>query len=558
MSERLRIVVVGGVAAGPKAAARARRLAPEADITIVEKDKLLSYAGCGLPYYISGLVEDRRELMATPIGVLRDPAFFAGVKDIKVLNETEAVAIDRETRELEVRHLPSGATQRLPYDRLIIATGAEPVEPPIPGNDLQNVLRLKRLEDADRFRELMTGPSCPSVVIIGGGLIGMEMTEAVTTCGGAVTVVEMLPQVLTMLDVEIAALVEKHMRRVGVKVLTSTRVERLEGDEEGRVRSVVTSAGETPAQLVLLSIGLRPNVALARAAGLLIGPSGGIHVNEYLQTSDPSIYAAGDCAEKRCAIRGTSCFLPLGSVANKEGRVAGSNAVGHVERFPGVSGATAVKIFDWNVGRAGLTVQQARELGLAVVSATVSAPDRPHYYPGAAPIILKLVAEKATRRLVGIQGVGPGEVIKRIDVAVTAMTAGMTVDEVANLDLAYAPPYSEAMDVLIHAANALRNKFDGLLSGLTAAELQAKLAAGEDFTLLDVRTPDEHEAGAILGSVLIPLGALRRRAAEVPRDKPVVIYCKTSLRAYEAARMLSGLGYEQVAILEGGMFAWPY
>ncbi len=437
MAEPLRIVVVGGVAAGPKAAARARRLAPEAEITIVERDEVLSYAGCGLPYYISGMVENRNELMATPIGVLRDPEFFAKVKNVNVLNETEAVAIDPEAKELEVRHLPTGASRHLPYDRLIIATGAEPVDPPIPGNDLENVLQLKRVEDADHFRALMVSRSCPSVVIIGGGLIGMEMTEAVTERHCAVTIIEMLPQVLPMLDADMAALVEKHMREVGVGVLTATRVERIEGDENGKVRSVVTSDGEVPAQLVLMSVGIRPNVELARHAGLLIGPSGGIHVNEYMQTSDPSIYAAGDCAEKSCFARGTPCFLPLGSVANKEGRVAGSNAVGHAERFPGVAGTTALKVFDWNLGRAGLSVQQAGELGVPVISATVSAPDRAHYYPGAEPIVLKLVAERATRRLIGIQGAGTGDVIKRIDVAVTAMTAGMTVDQVANLDLAH-------------------------------------------------------------------------------------------------------------------------
>jgi len=558
MADELRIVVVGGVAAGPKAAARARRIDPEAEITIVERDEVLSYAGCGLPYYISGMIEDRNDLMATPIGVLRDPEFFARVKGINVLNRTEAVAIDRENRELEVRHLPTGEVRRLPWDRLIIATGAEPVNPPIPGNDLGNVLQLKRLEDADRFRAEVLSGACPSVVIIGGGLIGMEMTEAVTECGSAVTIVEMLPHVLPMLDPDMAALVEKHMREKSATVLTGTRVERIEGDDNGHVAQVVTTAGTVPAQLVLQSVGIRPNVDLGRAAGLLIGPSGGIYVNEYMQTSDPGIYAAGDCAEKSCFVRGTACFLPLGSVANKEGRVAGSNAVGHVERFPGVAGTAALKVFDWNVGRAGLSVTQADEMGIPVLSATVSAPDKPHYYPGTKPIVLKLVAERATRRLIGIQGVGEGEVIKRIDVAVTALTAGMTVDEVATLDLAYAPPYSEAMDVLIHAANVLRNKLDGLLRGVTSLELHEALEAGEDITLLDVRTPRELEAGAIPGSTLIPLGALRVRAAEVPREGRVVAYCKTSLRAWEACRLLSAFGHDNLEILDGGMLAWPY
>ncbi len=558
MSEPLRIVVVGGVAAGPKAAARARRLAPDAEITIVERDEILSYAGCGLPYYISGMVEDRNDLMATPIGVLRDPDFFARVKGINVLNRTEAVAIDREARELEVRDLRTEEVRRLPYDRLILATGAEPIDPPIPGNDLENVLQLKRVEDADRLRAEMEGDACPLVAIIGGGLIGMEMTEAFTECGRSVSIIEMLPHVLPMLDADMSALVEQHMREVGVNVLTSTRVEAIEGDGDGQVARVQTTSGTVRAQLVLESVGIRPNVELARDAELLIGPSGGIHVNDYMQTTDPNIYAAGDCAEKSCFIRGTECFLPLGSVANKEGRVAGSNAVGHIERFPGVAGSTALKAFDWNVGRAGLSVSQAEELGIPVVSATVSAPDRPHYYPGTKPIILKLVAEKASRRLIGIQGVGEGEVIKRVDVAVTAMTAGLTIDQVANLDLAYAPPYSEALDVIIHAANTLRNKLDGLLEGTTSLELHERMEAGEDITLIDVRTPEEHEEGAIPGSTLIPLGSLRERTDEVPREGSVVLYCHTSLRAWEACTILGSRGYGNLQILDGGILAWPF
>lgn len=553
-----RIVVIGGVAAGPKAAARARRLDPDAEITIVEKDELLSYAGCGLPYYISGLIEDRRQLMATPIGVLRDPKFFAQVKNIRVLNKTRAVSIDRKAKEIEAVGLDSGEALRLPYDKLILATGASPIEPPIPGRDLQNVWQLKQVEDADRFRDYLQRAACPQVVIIGGGLIGMEMTEAVVACKGGVTVVEMLPHVLPMLDADVTTLLEKHMRDVGVNVVTSAKVERIEGDGDGKVARVVTSRGVFDADLVLLSIGIRPNVELAKQAGLLIGPSGGVYVNEYMQTSDASIYAAGDCAEKSCNIRGTSCFLPLGSVANKEGRVAGSNAVGHIERFPGIQGATALKVFDWNVGRAGLSVEQAAELGIPVATATVSAPDKPHYYPGNKPIILKLVAEKATRRLIGIQGVGPGDVLKRIDVAITAMTARMTVDDVANLDLAYAPPYSEAMDVLIHGANILRNKLDGLLKGVTTVQLQAMRQGGENVMLLDVRSPDEHQNGCIPGSTLVPLGAVRSRLGQIPRDRRVVAYCKTSLRAWEAVCILAGQGYDNVEILDGGFLAWPF
>jgi NADPH-dependent 2,4-dienoyl-CoA reductase/sulfur reductase-like enzyme/rhodanese-related sulfurtransferase len=556
MSRPVRIVIVGGGAAGPKAAARARRLDPTAQITIVEKDEVISYAGCGLPYYISGVVEERKSLVASALGVVRDPEFFAASKCVTVLNRTEATAIHRDRHELEVRDLQSGETKLLPYDKLIIATGADPAEPPIPGKDLQNVLRLKIVEDADRFRQIMGAEACPSVVIIGGGLIGMEMAEAIVECGRAVTIVEMLPHILTMLDPDMSALVEKHLRELGVKVMTSTRVERIEGD--GRVKCVVTSAGEIPADLVLLSIGIRPNVSLARDAGLEIGPSGAIRVDSRMQTSDPDIYAAGDCAEKLCLIGDTGCFLPLGSVANKEGRVAGSNAVGHPDSFPGICSSTALKVLDWNIARTGLTATQAEKMGMDVVCATVAGPDRPYYFPGSSPVVIKLVAERGTGRLLGVQGAGPGDVVKRVDVAAVALTANMTVDQVANLDLTYAPPYSEALDILIQGANIVRNKLDGLVAGLTSMGLRDALQRGDDLLLLDVRTPAEFATSRLAGAVHIPLGVLRNRLGELPKDRRIVVYCKSSLRAYEAVRIMAGEGFQNLQILDGGLLAWPF
>lgn len=558
MSEPRRIVIVGGVAAGPKAAARARRLDPQADITIIEKSDIISYAGCGLPYYVSGVVEDRKALMASALGVVRDAAYFGQAKRVKVLTRTEAVAIDRKRKEVQVRDLATGETASIPYDKLVLATGADPVAPPIPGADLQNVLRLKRIEEADAFRAMIGTGACPQVVIIGGGLIGMEMAEAVTQCEKAVTVIEMLPQLMGMLDPDLSGLVEKRLREHGVTVMTSTRVERLEGDAEGKVSSVITSAGELPAQLVLLSIGIRPKVALARDAGLEIGPAGGIKVSQTMQTSDPDIYAAGDCTEKLNLLTGQTMLMPMGSVSNKEGRVAGTRVVGGEASFAGIVGTTVLKVFDWNVGRTGLSTAQAERLGLDFVSATVAGGDKPHYYPGSKPIVLRLLADRKTRRLLGVQGVGPGDVVKRIDVAATALTGGLTVDQVADLDLGYAPPFSEALDILINGANLLRNKLDGTVAGLPAMELKAMSDAGEDFVLVDVRTPGEFAAGRLAGAVHIPLGALGSRSGELPRDKRLVLYCKSSLRAYEAYRILTGQGFEGMKILEGGLLAWPY
>jgi pyruvate/2-oxoglutarate dehydrogenase complex dihydrolipoamide dehydrogenase (E3) component/rhodanese-related sulfurtransferase len=404
----------------------------------------------------------------------------------------------------------------------------------------------------------MVAGACRRAAIIGGGLIGMEMTESFHECGKMTTVIELLPHTMPMLDSDVAALVEQHLRSVGVTVMTGTKVLRLEGDAEGKVCRVVTDKGAVETELVLLSVGIRPETTLAEQAGLLIGPSGGVHVNEYMQTSDRDIYAVGDCAQKRCFIADAPCFQPLGSVANKEGRVAGTNLAGGAECFPGVAGTAAVKVFDWNVARAGLTVKQAQDAGRDVVWVLVPGPDYAHYYPGAKPIYLKLTVERESRKLIGIQAVGPGDVTKRVDVAVTAMTAGMTVDQVANLDLCYAPPYAQAMDMLTTAANAARNLLDGLYQSTGVEAVHAMMEAGEDFLLLDVRSPGEHEQARIPGSTLIPLGALRARAADLPKDKPIVAFCKSSLRAYEAARYLHSVGLTDVRVMQGGIMAWTY
>jgi len=555
MSAPLRIVVVGGVAAGPKAAARARRLAPDAEITIIERDEFLSYAGCGLPYYIGGSVATQEDLMSTPIGVVRDPDFFQKAKAIRVLNRTEAVGIDRDAKELEIRSLATGETTRLAYDKLVVATGATPVAPPIEGSNLSNIFRLKDMHDAEGIKRLCAG-ACRPVAIIGAGLIGMEMAEAFAECGHQITVVELLPQILPMLDSDMALLTQRHLESHGVTVMTGTRVLRMEGD--GNVERVVTDRGEIDSEIVLLSIGIRPQVSLAADAGLLIGPSGGIHVNEYMQTSDPSIYAVGDCAEKLDIVSGMASFAPLGSVANKEGRAAGTNITGGVERFGGITGTAAVKIFDFNVGRAGMTEAQARNLGYDATSVLVPGPDRAHFYPGAKPIFIKLVVDRPTRKLIGIQAIGLGDVTKRVDVAVVAMTAGMTVDQVAGLDLAYAPPYNAAMDPITTAANVARNLLDGLFRGVSTAEVRDLIEAGDDIVLLDVRSPGEHAASRIAGSTLIPLGAVRAKAGELPKDKPIVAFCKSSLRAYEAAQFLAHEGFHDLRIMQGGMMAWPY
>lgn len=557
----MRVVIVGGVAAGPKTAAKIVRMRPEAEVTIVEKGAVLSYAGCGLPYYISGDVKEQKDLMCTPAGVVRDAVFFQDVKKVKVYGGMEVLEIDRSKKRVRVRTPANGAESWLPYDTLVLATGASPVIPPIPGVDKKNVFTLHGVHDAEGIRDGLAEGSIKDAVIIGGGLIGVETAEALVARGCRVTVVEMLPQILNMFDWDMARLVEQHMESKGVKVLTSTKAVSIEGrpgidDTVGQVR---TDKGVLPADIVILSVGVRPNVALAKQAGLVIGQeTGAIRVDDHMRTSDANIYAVGDCVECTDRLTGRPCFVPLGSTANKQGRVAAVNICGGDEVFPGVLGSTVCKVLDFCVARTGLTEKTARESGYDTVTALAPGPDKAHYMPQAKPLLMKLVADRKTGKLLGVQTVGPGDGAKRIDVAATAISAGMTLDDVANLDLSYAPPYAPAMDNLITAANVARNKRDGHMIGISAHEVYRKLQSEEDFIFLDVRSPQEHAKVRLPKSVLIPLGALRRRLNEIPRGKEIVTFCQISLRGYEAALILKAAGFDDVKVLDGGIAMWPY
>ena len=552
----LKVIVIGGVAAGPKAAAKIMRLDPQAEVTILEKGKFISYAGCGLPYYVSGLVREQKDLMSTPIGVVRDPAFFQKVKNVKVLAETEALEIDRARKRIRVRRNGESSDTWLDYDKLLVATGAKPAIPPVPQVNMENIYTLHNMPDAEGIKALLAQAKPREVVMVGGGLIGVEAVEALVQCGCRVTMVEMMPHILRMLDWEMARLVERHMESQGVKVLTNTQVTSFEGN--GRVSAVLTGQGRLPADLVVLGIGVRPSVDLARSAGLEIGPTGGIKVDENMRTSDPEIFAAGDCVESTDLVSGKPCYAPMGSTANKHGRVAAINICGGQDRFPGVLGSAVCRVFDFCVARTGLTEAAARQHGYQTTTVLLPDSDRPHYMPTAKPLIIKLVVDSRTRKLLGAQAIGPGAGDKRMDVAAMAITAGMTVDQLSKVDLCYAPPYSPALDNIITAANVARNKLDGQMAGITPMEVKARLDAKEDFLLLDVRSPAEHQQEHLTGSILIPLGALRSRLGELPKDKEIVAFCKVSLRGYEAAKILQGAGLSRVKVMDGGMAVWPY
>lgn len=557
-----RIVVIGGSAAGPKAAARARRLDQEAEITIVQKDAELSMASCGYPYYVSGAFDDRRQLICTPTGVVRDPQFFMKTKGIRALTGTEVVAIDRKVHTVSCRALATGETTALPYDKLILATGALPKMPPIPGVNLRGVTTLHSLGDADALRKIRDEKLVTHAVVVGGGLIGVETCEALQLAGISITVVEMLPQILTFLDWQLAKLLEAHVRSKAADVITDVSVAAFLGDD-GKLEAVKLSNGaELPCELAVIAIGVRPNSTLARAAGLAIGELGGITVDEHLQTSDPDIYAAGDCIEVVHRITGRRVHAPYGDLANLQGRVAGENAVlGNRITFPGTIQTGICKVFDYAAGSTGLSETRARELGYTDIETTVSAGlDKPPYMGGKF-LVSKMVADRATGRILGYQCVEPGDVSRQIAQAAVAILGKLTVDDVVNADLPYAPPFSLAIDNFIATAQILENKMKGRMKGISAMEVKERLDRGEKLTILDVRGPDEYEAMRLgIGEKLIPLGALRGRLAELPRESctEIICFCKISLRGYEAARFLEAQGYADVKVMEGGILAWPY
>ncbi len=552
----MKVVIVGGVAAGPKTAAKIMRLVPDADVTIVEKGRLLSYAGCGLPYYISGAVKDQKELMSSPAGVVRDPIFFQQVKNVHLLNQTEAVEIDRQKKQVRVKHLIDNSHSVLDYDKLVLATGSEPMMPAIDGLTLGNIFTLHGVSDAEGIKAALDRGKARDVVIVGGGLIGIEMTEALVKKGCRVTIVECLPQIFRLLDVEMSLLIENHLELHGVRVLTNTCVEKFEGSDN--VKCVVTNKGTYPVDMVIVAVGNRPNVMLAQRANLQIGTTGAIKVNPQMQTSDENIFAVGDCVENVEMITQKPVYIPLGSTANKHGRVAAVNISGGKDSFGPVLGSVACKVFDYNVALTGLTEFAAKQAGFDVVTVLVPAPDREHFVAGAAVIMLKLVAEKNTRRLLGMQAIGEGNTDKRIDVAATAIYAKMTVDQIANLDLCYAPPYAPVIENIITAANVARNKLDGVAEGINPQQVWQMINDKKDFILLDVRTPSEYREQRIDGAVFIPLASLRSRFVELDKNRPIVAFCNYSLRGYEAAIILKYFGFKDVKFLDGGLEMWPY
>ena len=561
MSEK--ILVVGGVALGPKAACRCKRLMPDAEVTLVDENVFISYGGCGIPYYVSGEIQNLDDLRSTPYHTVRDTEFFRDMKGITVRTQTRALAIDRAAKTLLVKDVVSGKEEKLPYDKLVLATGASPRVPPIEGKDLKNVLSLTRLEAAGAIRAACQEGKVSEAVIVGGGFIGLEAAVALADMWGVkVSVVEMMDQILPgVLSQPLSLMAANDCLTHKVDVFTSEKVLRLEG-ENGTVTKVVTDKREIPAQLVIFAAGFIPNGQIAKDAGLEVAPFGAVVVDEHMRTTDPSIYAGGDCVAIKNIITGKIGYLPLGSMANRQGRIIGTNLAGGNARFPGFVVSWAVKLFGLSFCGVGLTVERARKEGFDAMSVSVEQLDHAHFYPEKSMMSLELVVDKATSRVLGIQGAcaDPDSLKARIDAVAAALQYSKpTVEDISNLEIAYAPPFASAMDVVNVVANVADNALSGRFTPVTAdqfMDLWKKRSENHVFFIdsrpaaagkaVQEKHPDWHA---------MPLEEIAARISEVPKDRPVAIICNTGLRAYDSLLVLARNGVTNVVNSTGGMQA---
>ncbi|NLF46289.1 MAG: FAD-dependent oxidoreductase [Syntrophomonadaceae bacterium] len=555
----MKVLIIGGMAAGPKTAARLRRLVPDAEITIVEQGEFISFGSCGMPFYLGNLVPQFDSLSATAYGVSRDADFFRNRKDIEVLTGNRAVSLDRVNKKVRVQKLNSQELYELDYDYLVLTTGAEVVRPNLKGLELPGVFMMHQPDDALCLQEYIKTNEAKHVTIIGAGVIGMEMADALASRRIKVTVCEAQQQVLPkLLDPDVARLVAGHLRSQKVDLRLNCQVEAVNAGANGHVGSVIANGEEIATDAVVVAVGVRPRAELARGAGLEIGATGAIKVDKHMRTSDPFIFAAGDCAARYNAINGQEVYIPLASTANKQGRVAADNIAGLDTEFTAVIGTTVLQAFEMNIGKTGLSEIEAENRGYNVISGIVAGNDAPHYYPLHGPVTIKLIAEKNSGKLLGAQVCGLGDGIKRLDVLGTAIKLGAYLKDVANLDLGYAPPFAEAIDVAVHAANMLENKRRGFAPGLSFLAIEQMRNEKIDICFLDIREAGEVKARPLeeVNVLAIPAGELRERYKEIPDDRPVVVICSAGIRSYDAVCFLQSVGFKEAAYLEGGISTW--
>lgn len=536
----MKVVIVGGVAGGMSAATRLRRLDADAEIIVLEKSGHVSYANCGLPYFVGGIIEEEESLF------LQTPESLHARFRLDVKISTEATRINPLAKTIEVLDQISGESLEISYDKLILSPGANPVIPPIPG--IANAITLRTVEDVERIVEQVKQRPT-SAVVIGGGFIGLEVAENLVHKGIPTTVVEALPQVLAPLDPEMATLVADELTRHGVKVYLGNAVESVSA------QSVILASGEElPSELVILAIGVRPDITLAKQAGLQIGERGGIEVNEFNLTSNPDIYAVGDAAEKRDSIDGSATLVPLANLANRHGRVVADHIAGRITRPVLTIGTAIVKVFDLTIATTGWNEKRlaAQKRGFHAIHTHPSS--HAGYYPGAKPMSLKLLFDSSTGEILGAQGIGTEGVDKRIDVIATAMRGGIFAPELADLELAYAPPFGSAKDPVNMLGYVAENRLSGLARAVQWNELEDYRYRG--YVILDVRTAREFRRGAIPDSINIPIDELRERISELA-SHDIVVTCEVGMRGHSSALLLEELGFNALN-LDGGYQTWSH
>jgi len=539
----MKVVIVGGVAGGASAAARLRRMDEKAEIILFEKGDYISFANCGLPYYIGEVIKEKSDLVVTT------PEKMKARFNIDVRTNSEVVNILTDRKEVEVLHHTSGRSYREKYDKLILSPGAEPIKPALPGVEADNVFTLRNIPDTYAIKDYVDEKRPRRAVVVGGGFIGLELAENLKERGLQVTVVELAAQVMAPLDPEMAAFVHRHLRDKEVGLYLGDGVKAFHHEKDFTTVEL-QSGRKLKADLIILGIGVRPDVRLARAAGLAIGPTGGIQVDEKLQTSNPDIYAIGDAIEVHDFVNGKPALIPLAGPANKQGRIVANHIAGKKDGYKGTQGTSIVKLFDLTVAATGNNEKTLKRYGIPYEKSYTHSDSHAGYYPGALPMAIKLLFRPDDGRILGAQIVGYDGVDKRIDVMATAIRAGMTVYDLQELELAYAPPFSAAKDPVNIAGYVASNIMNGDVEVIHWDEMDS--LDPEESLLLDVRTRQEHRQYNIPNSMNIPLDELRQRMAELPKHKEIIVYCQAGLRGYVACRILSQSGFKKVRNLSGG------
>jgi NADPH-dependent 2,4-dienoyl-CoA reductase/sulfur reductase-like enzyme/rhodanese-related sulfurtransferase len=545
-------VIIGGVACGCKSAATLARRLPDASITLFQKEKNLSYGTCGLPYFASGDIETLKALMQTGYDVVRDSDFFKKSKNFKAITESEVVLINRDDKTVRVKDLNSGETSEHGYGKLVIATGAKPSKLPLDFPESTRIMPFTRPEHAINFRRMAQSGQVGSALIIGGGFIGCELAEAASSLWGIETsLVEKELHVLPyVLDHEMALPVEKELRDSGVTLRLGTIVHDIEIADEEKVRVSLSDKTSIEADYVFLCTGVTPESSLARDAGLKIGMSGGIKVNEFMQTSDADIYAGGDAVELIHQLTGKPIYIPMGSIANRHGRIIGEHASGGNESFPGVLGAFMVKVFEMNVGSVGLSQTSAEKAGFDVITAWGSFVDKPDYYPEFKSFSVKMIVNRKDKSLLGLQAVGKGDVVRRVDVFSAFLQNKCKIDDLLNFEHGYAPPYAEALDPLYNLAATIKS----IENGFTQTGPDGNFKT-DDIVVLDVREPDEVESKPFKANKLvhIPLNDLADNLEKLDKNSKIVVLCHRGPRSYQASVILKNAGFLDVSYIAGGM-----